>query len=259
MPRGRGALHRQTTRGGSAARSLVQVTPLPNRVYARDVPDMHDMGGKPEHFGPIAHTLTEPVFHERWEGRVFGIATFVQTVFGPNFDSFRAVMEQLPSEEYRGPYYARWLGVLERMLASYASGRKSAPRMKVAGASFVARRVITRPTLPRFVNAHVSPRIVGGATRPGQAPKFRVGDQVRVRAERDDGHTRQPAYVTGRRGVIAAHRGAAVFADVHAAARTKVPEHLYTVAFEGAELWGDEAEPNIEVRIELFEPYLEPA
>ena len=36
-------------------------------------------------------------------------------------------------------------------------------------------------------------------------------------------------------------------------------EHLYMVAFDGAELWGDGAEPNTEIRIELFEPYLEPA
>ena len=31
------------------------------------------------------------------------------------------------------------------------------------------------------------------------------------------------------------------------------------MVFEAAELWGDRAEPNTEVRIELFEPYLEPA
>lgn len=220
---------------------------------------MHDLGGRREFFGPVAHTVAEPVFHEDWEGRVFGIATFVQTVFGPNFDSFRAVMEKLPPEEYRGPYYGRWLSVLERMLGSYVSGRKSAPRMKVAGAAFAARRVITRPTLPRFVNVQVMPRIVGGAKRSGQMPAFGLGDAVRVRAEREEGHTRQPGYVTGRRGTIVDHRGAAVFADVHAAARTKVAEHLYTVAFDGAELWGDGAEPNTEIRIELFEPYLEPA
>jgi len=220
---------------------------------------MHDLGGKREFFGPVPYTSTEPVFHDEWEGRVYGIATFVQTVFGPNFDSFRAVMEKLPPQEYRGPYYARWLGVLERMLASYASGRKSAPRWKVAGASFAVRHVITRPTLPRFMNVHVVPRIVGGAKRAYQKPKFRVGDAVRVRAKRAEGHTRQPAYVTGRRGVVVAHRGAAVFADVHAADRVKVAEHLYAVAFDGAELWGDQAEPNTEIRIELFEPYLEPA
>jgi nitrile hydratase len=220
---------------------------------------MHDLGGKREAFGPVPHTESEPVFHEEWEGRVFGIATFVQTVFGPNFDSFRAVLEKLPPEEYKAPYYARWLGVLERMLAGYADGRKSAPRMKVAGATFAARRVLTRPTLPRFVNVQVMPRIVGGAKRALHAPRFGLGDEVRVRAERRDGHTRQPGYVTGRRGVVVDHRGAAVFADVHAADRVKVAEHLYTVAFDGAELWGDGAEPNTEIRIELFEPYLEPA
>lgn len=220
---------------------------------------MHDLGGKREFFGPVAHTLTEPVFHEEWEGRVFGIATFVQTVFGPNFDSFRAVMEKLPPEEYRGPYYGRWLSVLERMLGGYVSGRKSVPRLKVAGAVLTARRVMTRPTLPRFMTVHVLPRIVGGAKRAHHKPKFGIGDAVRVRAERSDGHTRQPGYVTGHRGTIVGHRGAAVFADVHAEARTKVAEHLYTVAFEGAELWGEGAEPNTEIRIELFEPYLEPA
>ena len=220
---------------------------------------MHDMGGRREFFGPVARTDTEPVFHEEWEGRVFGIATFVQTVFGPNFDSFRAVMETLPPEQYRGPYYGRWLSVLERMLGSYVDGRKSAPRLKVAWAAIAAQRVMTRPTLPRFMNVHVMPRIVGGAKRAHHAPKFGIGDAVRVRAERADGHTRQPGYVTGHRGVVVDHRGAAVFADVHAAARAKVAEHLYTVAFEGAELWGDAAEPSTEIRIELFEPYLEPA
>jgi nitrile hydratase len=220
---------------------------------------MHDLGGRREFFGPVPHTLTEPVFHEEWEARVFGIATFVQTVFGPNFDSFRAVMEKLPPEQYYGPYYGRWLSVLERMLGSYVSGRKSAPRIKVAGAAVAAQRVLTRPTLPRFMNVHVMPRIVGGAKRAHHKPKFGSGDAVRVRAERSDGHTRQPGYVTGHRGTIVDHHGAAVFADVHAEARTKVAEHLYTVAFEGTELWGEGADPNTEIRIELFEPYLEPA
>jgi nitrile hydratase len=221
---------------------------------------MHDLGGRRESFGPVPYTATESVFHEEWEGRVFGIATFVQTVFGPNFDSFRAVMEKLPPEEYRGPYYGRWLSVLERMLGGYVRGTKSAPKLKVAGAAFSVRHVLARPTLPRFMNVQVMPRIVGGAKRALQTPKFKLGDAVRVRAERHDGHTRQPGYVTGRRGTIVEHRGAAVFADVHAGpTRAKVAEHLYTVAFEGAELWADRAEPNTEIRIELFEPYLEPA
>jgi len=223
------------------------------------MPDLHDLGGKREFFGPIPHAVAEPVFHEEWEGRVFGVATFMQTLLGPNLDAFRSVMEKLPREEYYGPYYGRWLGVLEQKLAPFLTGARSVSRVKVAATGLILRKVLTRPTLPRVLNTQVMPRIVGGAKRSRQAPRFAVGDAVRVRAERHDGHTRQPGYVTGRRGIVVDHRGAAVFADVHAATRAETPEHLYSVAFDGPKLWGDAAEPNTEVRIELFEPYLEPA
>ncbi|HEX8827362.1 MAG TPA: SH3-like domain-containing protein, partial [Xanthobacteraceae bacterium] len=34
---------------------------------------------------------------------------------------------------------------------------------------------------------------------------------------------------------------------------------LYTVRFEGRELWGANSDPSLQVSIEAFEPYLEPA
>ena len=37
------------------------------------------------------------------------------------------------------------------------------------------------------------------------------------------------------------------------------PQWLYTVRFEGRELWGDDAEPDTAVSVDAFEPYLEPA
>jgi nitrile hydratase len=223
------------------------------------VPDLHDLGGKREFFAPVDHTPTEPVFHEPWEGRVFGIATFVQTLFGPNFDAFRSKMERLPREEYFGPYYGRWLAVLEQSLRSYRSGERSVPRPKLIGTAVVLKRVVLRPRLPRLIASRLMPRIVGNAKPAKASARFAVGDAVRVRAELPDGHTRQPGYVTGRQGTVVDHRGAAVFADVHAATGSTAAEHLYIVAFNGAELWGDSAEPNTEVRIELFEAYLEPA
>ncbi len=73
------------------------------------------------------------------------------------------------------------------------------------------------------------------------------------------GHTRQPAYVTGKPGVVVAHLGATVFPDAHAVGRRARPQHLYTVAFDGGDLWGNTAEPNTEVRVDLYEPYLEAA
>ena len=220
---------------------------------------MHDLGGKREFFAPIEHAPTEPVFHEAWEGRVVGIATFLQTLFGPNFDAFRAKLERLPPEEYFGPYYGRWLGVLERTFGRRRDGGRSVPRIKVVSTALMLNRSVLRPRVPRLIAAHVMPWIAGNAKRASKPPRFKVGDDVRVRAERYDGHTRQPGYVTGRHGIVTDHRGAAVFADTHAATGSTAAEHLYIVAFDGAELWGAAAEPNTEVRIELFEPYLEPA
>ena len=221
------------------------------------MPDLHDLGGRREFFAPIDHSADEPVFHEAWEGRVYAIATFLQALMGPNFDAFRAVMERLPRDEYYGPYYGRWLGVMEKTFARYLTGERTVARLKVVGTAFALKRFVLRPTVPRLVAARVAPRIVGNAKRVTTPARFAVGDVVRVRAERNDGHTRQPRYVTGRRGAITEHRGAAVFADVHAATGSTHAEHLYTVAFDGGELWGDAAEPNTEIRIELFEPYLE--
>jgi len=38
---------------------------------------VHDMGGM-HGMGPIAHEPNEPVFHEPWEGRVWGLVRAVQ-------------------------------------------------------------------------------------------------------------------------------------------------------------------------------------
>jgi nitrile hydratase len=35
------------------------------------------------------------------------------------------------------------------------------------------------------------------------------------------------------------------------------PQWLYTVRFEGHELWGPDADPRLAVSIDAFEPYLE--
>jgi nitrile hydratase len=225
------------------------------------MPDVHDLGGKTDHFGAVDHTPSEPPFHAEWEGRVFGISAVLQMLglFGPNFDKFRYTIEQMSPEEYAGPYYSHWLYGMERLLANYLSGERSVQSVKASGTARVLRMVMSRPTLPAWMNALVLPRMLGSAKRAKRPAQFAVGDAVRVRAERHDGHTRQPGYVTGRLGRITAHRGAAIFADEHVRTGSTAAEHLYTVAFDGTELWGEKAEPNSEIRIELFEPYLEPA
>jgi nitrile hydratase beta subunit len=243
-------------------------------MFAR-VAAVSDMGGRAEFYGPIVREENEPVFHSRAESRVFGISGPVLALFGRNLDAFRHAMERLPRETYMAGYYRRWLGGLERMLVragyfgpdevdariegrSAKPGRKRSPRVQVA---IIARVThwLQRPTFPSFVSSHVLPRLFGTARPAFSRPRFAVGARIRVRAVQASGHTRQPGYVTGKPGVVTTHHGTTLFPDAHSVGRRARPVHLYTVAFEGRDLWGEGAETGTEVRIDLYEPYLEAA
>lgn len=238
------------------------------------MPALHDMGGNTEFFGPIVPEPNEPVFHSRWEGRVFGISGFLLALFGQNIDAFRYEMEQLPRDDYLSNYYRRWLAAFEAKLvrAGYLGpqeidarvqggrvelGTRRVSRLRLAVTARV-QRLLLRPTLPPRVCKHVLPRVIGTARPALRSRRFSVGDRIRVRSRRDSGHTRQPGYVSGKAGLVTAHHGATLFPDAHAIGRRARPQHLYTVAFDGEELWGADAEEGTEVRVDLFEAYLEP-
>jgi nitrile hydratase len=72
-------------------------------------------------------------------------------------------------------------------------------------------------------------------------------------------HTRLPRYVRGHVGVVERDHGCQVFPDSDAIDAGENPQWLYTVVFEGTELWGRDADPTLRVSIDAFEPYLEPA
>jgi nitrile hydratase beta subunit len=231
------------------------------------------MGGRSEFFGPVVEEADEPVFHEPWEGRVFGASVFLMPLLGRNVDAFRFAMERLSREVYLSGYYRRWLAGLEHRLteAGYlrpgevdarlaghpaeASGRRGSPVRRELTSR--ALHLLLRPQLPRWLVRRLLPRVLGTTRKAPTRQRFSVGDRVRVRDTRAPGHTRQPGYVTGKPGVVVAHLGCTVFPDAHAVGRRTPPQHLYTVAFEAAHLWGDAAEPDTEMRVDLYEPYLE--
>jgi nitrile hydratase len=231
------------------------------------------MGGRTEFFGPVMPESGEPVFHDRWEGRVFGLSFQLILLLGRSTDRLRFAMEKLPPETYLSAYYQRWLAGFESLLVE---GRFLAPgeldarmtgRRVPAGRRRVSapRRNATvrmvrsglRPTLPRRVAGDLLPRLLGTARPVLRRPRFGVGDGVRVIATRPAPYTRLPGYVTGRPGVIVARLGATLFPDAHTVGRHAWPQHLYTVAFQGVDLWGAAAEPRTEVRVDLYESYLE--
>jgi nitrile hydratase len=100
----------------------------------------------------------------------------------------------------------------------------------------------------------------GQFARPAPAPaKFKPGDSVRAKNIHPLTHTRLPRYVRGHVGVVERDHGCHVFPDTAAMDLGENPQWLYTVVFDGAELWGSDGDPTVKISIEAFEPYLEPA
>ena len=125
-----------------------------------------DMGGRTEFFGPVIKEPDEPVFHERWEGRVFGISNFLLPLLGRNTDIIRFGMDQLPREVYLSSYYRRWLGSFEKLLVQAGYLTPGEVDARVAGRSAPAKRRMTRACLAatsRAVRSLLHPRLPAGS------------------------------------------------------------------------------------------------
>jgi nitrile hydratase len=96
--------------------------------------------------------------------------------------------------------------------------------------------------------------------RAAQAPaKFKAGDRVRAKNIHPLTHTRLPRYVRGHIGVVERDHGVQVFPDSAATDAGENPQWLYTVVFDGTELWGPDSDASVKISIDAFEPYLEKA
>ena len=63
------------------------------------------------------------------------------------------------------------------------------------------------------------------------APRFRVGDRVRVRNHNPVTHTRLPGYLRGKLGIVEQDHGVFAFPDTHAHGLGEKPQHCYSVRF----------------------------
>jgi nitrile hydratase len=224
-------------------------------------------------FGPVRVERDEPVFHHRWEGRVLALTGAAGGSYAPNLDKFRHAIERLGPVTYlTAGYYGRWLHATETRLVEAGElepgaverrARELAAAREPAGAP----APVTPATTAGDAAAAAERRAqAAGADRPrsrfrrevDRPPRFAAGDVVRAREIHPAGHTRLPRYARGKRGRIQAVYDAYVFPDTHAHDQGEAPQYAYSVAFEGEELWGADAEPGTRVHLDLFEPYLEP-
>ncbi len=215
---------------------------------------VHDLGGM-HGFGKVMPEPDEPVFHGDWEGRVLGLARSLLYSRAWNLDVFRHAQERLPASTYLTvSYYHRWLLGITRSALEY--GLVEADELR-AGRALHPPRPVERTLTEAAIQASFM-RPPFGRPAPGAA-RFQAGDRVRTRNDHPAGHTRLPRYARGRTGRVEALRGCHVYPDSKAAGGEDDPQWLYTVVFDGRELWGEHADPSLMVSIEAFEPYLEPA
>ena len=215
---------------------------------------IHDMGGM-HGFGKVEPEQDEPVFHAPWEGRTLALNRAMGYTGVWTIDQTRAGIERLPADVYlTSSYYKKWELGMEKQLAE----------LGLAGADELAAGRALRPGKPlkRKLTAAEVPNIItrGSFARPAQKPaRFKPGDRVRTKNIHPKTHTRLPRYARDKVGVVEALRGCHVFPDTVAIGKGEDPQWLYTVLFDGRELWGDATDPTLKVSIEAFEPYLEPA
>ena len=215
---------------------------------------VHDMGGM-HGFGKVEPDADERPFHAEWEARVLAMQRAIRAARAWNIDMSRdAIERQRPQRYLAASYYERWLmgmetNAVEKGLIDadeIAAGRALRPGKPVA-------HVMTKDDLGQsFTRGSFS-------RRPSHEPRFKPGDRVRTRNINPPTHTRLPRYARGHEGLIEAVRGCHVFPDSVTTGRGEDPQWLYTVAFNGRQLWGADADPTLTVSVEAFEPYLEPA
>jgi nitrile hydratase subunit beta len=220
---------------------------------------VHDIGGM-DGFGPIPRETEEPVFHEPWERRVFGMFLVGAGLPRPRFDDDRYRLERLDPLRYlSSSYYERWLAALESGLIQTGTLSQDEVEAKVRQLAVDADLPVPRREDPARADGIANALRAGhpAARKIRQKPRFAVGEKIVTRNLNPHGHTRLPRYTRGKRGVIVAHHGAHVFPDSNAHGLGENPQHLYTVRIAMRELWGDDAEPNESVLIDLWESYLE--
>ena len=215
---------------------------------------VHDMGGMQD-MGPIQYEKNEPVFHQRWEGRVFALTRAMRAWNKWNIDASRYSIELIPPADYlRVSYYEKWLAGLVRLLVK--TGMVTATEIESGQpASGVAKAVpaLTPDKVPMINRGEHAKRNLA------VAPRFQVGQRVRARNMNPLGHTRLPRYARGKQGTVDRDHGVYVFPDTNAELLGEKPQHIYSVRFTARELWGDAASPRDAVYLDMWDDYLEPA
>ena len=210
-----------------------------------------DLGGQRGH-GPVVPEPEAELWHASWQPRVMALTVAMGASGSWNIDMSRSARETLPNYASLS-YYEIWFAGMQKLLIE---------RRLIRRAELHAGQSIDVPLpLARVLRAaDVESALARGSptVRTTQAvARFAVGDRVRTLGHKATHHTRLPAYVRGQVGTIERVHGAHVFADTHAHGLGEQPQWLYSVVFDAAQLWPEDAASQHRVSVDAWEPYLE--
>jgi nitrile hydratase len=216
---------------------------------------IHDMGGM-HGMGPIEYEKDEPVFHARWEARVYAMNRAMGAWRKWTLDQSRHGIEQLaPADYLRMSYYEKWfVRLINNMIKTGLVSQEEVQTGRAAPGSAKATPPLTAEMVPKWVTRRNSARRTSRSS-----PRFKAGQRVRARNIHPTGHTRLPRYARGRVGTIDRIHGVFLFPDTNAHGLGEKPQHVYSVRFTARELWGEQVSPRDSVYIDLWEDYLEKA
>ncbi len=216
-------------------------------------PSHADLGGQPGH-GRVVPEPEGEHFHAEWEPRALALTLAMGATGAWNIDASRSVRETLPDYP-RLDYYRIWIAALEQLMLQ--RGLVTADELS-QGQCLQPGLVLPR----RLAATEVDATLARGSLtrRPSEElARFQVGDAVRLRAQAVPHHSRIPGYARGKTGRIERLHGAHVFAESNAQGLGEQPQWLYTVAFDGRTLWGDDSACGLTVSIDAWDSTLEPA
>lgn len=199
---------------------------------------VHDLGGK-QGFGPVRYTMSDPVFKAAWERRANALYALGVRLGLINMDEYRHAIERMEPRHYLAA------GYYERSLTGFAT-------------LCVEQGVVSREELERRAGGGFPLSLPGGAGRLNAKPgrSFALGDRVRVKNDFVSGHSRMPAYIRGKTGLVVGISRPYPFPDAAAHRLAAPAEPTYDVSFTTEELWPDSAD-RASVQVGVFESYLE--
>lgn len=206
---------------------------------------LYDLGGVTG-FGVVEVEADEPTFHEAWEATAFRInVASVAILRAYNTDEYRHAVERMQPLHYlQACYYERVLTGAMTLLVEKGVLDLADLEDRAGG-----RVPLALPVRPNADDG-----------RPESLePRFDRGARVRVHDAHQPGHTRVPRYVRGRAGVVIHVAPPFTYPDASAHGLPERREATYHVEFKASELWGDGAEADALVVVDLWESYLEDA